>query len=279
LQQHLAFNTLRRPLFLEEAERLYKLAIDHEGGNAEASYNLGDLLYSQFTHDGNEAAIEAYLGALRTDKPVVRARAFRGLANAYCQRCQRHRKDQHASIEAGLRWARFANDFCKDSSPLSREDQASIKKAEAYAQQVWAEQPWLRPEESEKAFIKSVDLYKKAIDLNNNFTVAYNNVSYLYLKKAEKLLSMICQNEKELDEKRKVILSDLGEAEKWCRDAIETDKTFHLAYDNRGNIARALASLEEKASDKFQSGLLFAIEWYHRALSYQPSYMRSFLLS
>lgn len=275
LRQHLAWNTLRRPVFLEQAETYYRQAIEHEGGNAEASCNLGDLLYSQFTYDANEKCIKAYLGALRTEKPLVRARAFRGLANAYCQRRQRHRRGDDQTLEAALRWARFAEDLCGEGH-LAPEDQATIKKALAYAQQVHAEFGHLRVEARQAAFQKAVDLYREAIDLNEKFTVAYNNVSYLFLKRADETLRG-WQHNSHLDreERFESALRFLEEAEKWCADAIRTDRTFHMAYDNQGNIAAARARLQQDSAG-METQLGVAVECFHRALSYQPAYKEAY---
>jgi len=277
LRQHLAYNTLRRPVFLQQAETFYQLSIDHEGGNSEASCNLGDLLYSQFTFETNEKAIEAYLGALKTEKPLVRARAFRGLANAYCQRWQRHKRGDEGTVEAALRWARFAGDLCQESALLAPEDKATIKKAQAYAQQVWAEFGNLDLAARDIAFQKAVDLYREAIDLNERFTIAYNNVSYLFLKRAEETIDrwLACP-----DSKRDRILEQavhfIEEAEKWCRDAIKTERTFHMAYDNQGNIAVVRAKLLPDNILDAESNLGSAVECYHKALSYQPGYREAY---
>jgi tetratricopeptide (TPR) repeat protein len=266
LRQHLAYNRLRRSNFLEEAHKNYELAIQLEGGNADASCNLADLLYSQFTYEANEKSIQAYLDALKTDKPILRARAFRGLANAYCQRRQRHKRGDVAALESALRWARFASDVCGEGNgDISAQEKASIKKAEAYAQQVWSELGDLTNDERTVAFEKAVSLYKEAVRLNEAFTVAYNNLSYLYLKKAEEVLESHQHN-------GAAALTFLDEAEKWCVAAINSERTFHLAYDNRGNIAAARARVNGKEIADLES----AIECYHQALSYHPRYAAAY---
>lgn len=274
LNHHLAYNNFRRLSFLEEAEKYYKLAVDHEGGNSEASCNLADLLYNQFTYQANEQAIQAYLGALKTDKAALRARACRGLANAHCQRRQRHKRGGKAALEAALRWAEFASDICQEArDDLPPEEKASIKKAGAFAEQVWAELGASDPNEKELALKKAIALYTEATDLHKQFTVAYNNLSYLYLKQAE---TEVDQFEKDRTSKDKVLVrvTDLlQDAEKWSRSAIEKDRTFYMAYDNQGNIAATRARLK---GESLEECLDRAVKCYHRALSYQPSYNEAY---
>jgi tetratricopeptide (TPR) repeat protein len=268
LRQHLAYNRLRRTNFLEEAQKNYEQAIELEGGNADASCNLADLLYSQFTYEANEKAIQAYFDALKTDKPILRARAFRGLANAHCQRRQRHKRGDVAALESALRWARFASDVCGESNgDISAQEKASIKKAEAYAQQVWSELGDLTDDERRNAFERAVALYKEAVTLNEAFTVAYNNLSYLYLKKAEEIIHMPQGHNGFAS-----ALELLDEAEKWCVAAINSERTFHLAYDNRGNIAVVRARLNGQEIEDLGR----AIECYHQALSYHPRYTAAY---
>lgn len=173
-----------------------------------------------------------------------------------------------------MRWARFASELCREPSKLPPEEKASIRKAEAYAQQVWAELGDLTKEQREQALQKAVDLYKQAIDLNGKFTVAYNNLGYLYLKRAEKILEDM-QKDLSLrtDEKLRESSELIRQAEDWCNQAIQTEQTFHMAYDNKGNIAVAKARLD---SGSFESHLGSAVECYHEALSYHPSYKEAY---
>jgi hypothetical protein len=272
LRQHLDYNNLKKETSLKAAMDSYLLAIAHEGGNAASCCNLGDLLYYQFTYEANERAIEAYLSSLQTDKAVLRARAFRGLANAFCQKRQRHNRGGRGALEGAMRWAKFASALCNNKSALPREEQASIRKAEAYAKQVWAE--FGPPEERNSAFQEAVDLYRRAIDLNEHFTAAYNNVSHLYLKRAEKELTLSeTKTGAEREDLKGNAAGALEEAEKWCEDAIKSDCSFHMAYDNKGNISVAWARIEKKSA---QARLISAVECYHEALSYRPAYREAY---
>ena len=119
-----------------------------------------------------------------------------------------------------------------------------------------------------------MDLYEQAIELNQKFTVAYNNVSYLHLKRAERVLDD-CQMKSgaERGDLMGSATMHLEQAEKWCQEAIRTERTFHMAYDNKGNIAVNRARLELTSTE---SELRGAVECFHEALSYQPSYREAY---
>ena len=179
LQHHLFYYELnRREELGKKAQECYRKAIKEEGHNALASYNIAEILYSSYEYQKNEEAIREYQNALRTDVTVLRARAFRGLANAYCQKRQRHQRGGDDALRDAIRSAKFARESCDDR------DRASILKALAYATQVQSEREGLEPGKKDEYVEEAMKWYKAAITTNPNFTIAHNNLGYLYLERA-----------------------------------------------------------------------------------------------
>jgi tetratricopeptide (TPR) repeat protein len=270
LGHHLEYKNVSRSKAYENAVREYRLAIGHDGANALAACNLGDLLYAQYDYDTNELAIEAFKDALNTDNLGLRARAFRGLANAYCQKYQRHKKHERPIVDSAVRAARAAGQICGETTAhITNNEIASIKKAEAYAQQVYAEQRGIQPERRDFALEQAVQLYQQAIRKNDRFSAAFNNLSYLYLEKAKGLCVPLRAGTSPAGSSAEMLKSCLDEAEKNCVNAIQSDRTFYMAYDNRGNIAVVRSQVQR---DRAEELLNTAIESYHEALSYRPKY-------
>jgi tetratricopeptide (TPR) repeat protein len=258
LEHHMEFYRLGRPIDLEKAVESYSKAIDSEGGSPEASCNLADLLYSQLTADANEKAIEAYEAVLQTNDATLRARALCGLANAYCQQRQRHQQGGDFALIDALRCAQLANDLCNEG--LSKKNQAFVKKSWAYANQVYAELGHHQPDERRRLLDVAAELYRAAVELNAQFTPALNNLCYLFLESAKERISALRPDEAE---------PLLDKADAWCLKAIESRPTFHLPYDNRGNIFAYKARTKNGHSGELWAN---AITAYHNALSYKPQY-------
>jgi hypothetical protein len=266
LRHHLDHSTVSRSNALESAIREYRVAIQHDGSNALAACNLGDLLYAQYSFECNELAIEAFTNGLKTDHLTLRARAFRGLANAYCQKYQRYRRHEAAILDQAIHASHAAGRLCGSDASLTPDEVASIKKAQAYAQQVYAEQAGLADDRKRDALARADALYREAIQKHRRFPVAYNNLSYLCLERAKSLHAAASTANSECTPE---VLSLLSEANSHCAGAIDSDPTFYLAYDNRGNIARLRARVEGGVAPDL---LERAIDDYHEALSYRPTY-------
>ncbi|MGE3509482.1 MAG: hypothetical protein AB7N65_11420 [Vicinamibacterales bacterium] len=274
LAHHIDFANVSRSHSLEAALQHYRMAIEHDGSNALAACNLADLLYVQFTFESNELAIEGFTNALNTDNLGLRARAYRGLANALCQKYQRYRRRDRAVLDNAVWAARKANDLCTEVAMMLTDNEvASIKKAAAYAQQVSAEQPGLSASGREEKVAFAATLYREAIQRDGMFSAAYNNLAYLHLEKAKTLYrsepDYVQRNERITEQIRHC----LEDASNYCAGAIRTDRRLYVAYDNRGNIARLEAAiLTTRAEELLES----AIDSYREALSYHPTYSAAF---
>ncbi len=270
LQHHLFYYQLnRREELGKKAQECYRKAIEVEGHNALASYNIAEILYSSYEYQKNEEAIREYQNALRTDVTVLRARAFRGLANAYCQKRQSHLRGGDDALRDAIRSAKFASESCDE------QDRASILKALAYAIQVQSEREGLEPGERERYVKKAMKRYEEAIQTNPNFTIAHNNLGYLYLERAIRSMDGAkgnggTESAGTMDDPDE----DLDQAEACCKAAVNCDVTYPHAYDNLGNIWKARADL--RLGPKKQKALEQAEGYYHKALSYDPGYTSAF---
>lgn len=265
LRHHLDHTTVSRSTALEAAIREYRLAIQYDGSNALAACNLGDLLYAQYSYESNELAIDAFTFGLNTDNFGQRARAFRGLANAYSQKYQRYRCRDAAILDKAIQAAHGAGRLCDAGAGLTDKEVASIRKAQAYAHQVSAEQPGLNENGREEALDLAKKLYKEATHKSPTFPIPFNNLSYLCLERAKALHVAAKGNGERVSQ----VLELLSEAAEHCAGAINGDRTYYLAYDNRGNIARLRARVEAVTATNL---LRDAIQDYHEALSYRPTY-------
>jgi tetratricopeptide (TPR) repeat protein len=97
--------------------------------------------------------------------------------------------------------------------------------------------------------------------------VAFNNLGYLHLESAKALLGPL--PDRDGTAPASMVLQLLDQADQCCARAIQSDRTFYMAYDNRGNIARVRARV---ATDRAADLLDAAVESYHEALSYKPKY-------
>ena len=119
------------------AKAFYREAIGAEGGNPLASYALAELLYSEYEESPNKEAILSYQEALQSDAPELRSRAFRGLADAYCQTVHRHRRGGPESLEEAKRYAEFALEECQSQDNGKRSRSWFLEHA-----------PWAQPQGS-----------------------------------------------------------------------------------------------------------------------------------
>ena len=270
LQHHLFYYELnRREELGKKAQECYRNAIKEEGHNALASYNIAEILYSSYEYQKNEEAIREYQNALRTDVTVLRARAFRGLANAYCQRRQRHERGGDDALRDAIRSAKFARESCDER------DRASILKALAYATQVQSDRKGLEPAEKEEYVKEAMKWYEAAIETNPEFTIAHNNLGYLYLERAIRAMDGVKGNGgTPSDDVIEDPEQDLDQAEACCKAAVGCDVTYPHAYDNLGNISKARAGL--RRGSKKREAFEKAEGYYHKALSYDPGYTAAF---
>lgn len=274
LREHLAFNETQLDTYAKAARVAYEEAIEVEGHNAIASYHLAELLYAQYSKPDNERAIEEYYNALRSESPPLRARAFRGLANAYCQQVQRHQEGERLGLATASLYASFAGEECSEA------DIATIRKAQAYAAQVQAE---LVPRGDDRAeqqrrqfFDNAVRHYKEAIEARPQFTVAHNNLGHLYLKEAEREAGSLPVGSPNMDSstlaKRDSVLNYLELAESCCREAINSDNRYPHSWDNLGNVLLMQASLMDGDWARREELMREAEKAYFKALSYSPRY-------
>ncbi len=182
LNKHIEYMEKGELSFLEEAISYYEQTNKApDGNNPYASYQIARLLYYQYTPQDNEKCIEKFKCVLNTSNTTLRAHAYRGLANAYCQKNQRHKiKEPYLLLEA-IRFAEMAY----DATAKKNEKDEQIVKALAYTYQVLAENE-SDVARREKNLNEAKKKYKEAISLNNNFTIAYNNLGYIHLKEAER---------------------------------------------------------------------------------------------
>jgi tetratricopeptide (TPR) repeat protein len=269
LQDHLDYNNVKRTASFENAMAKYEDAIRRDGSNALAACNLADLLYVQYTDTWNEQAIERYTEALNTDNLALRARAFRGLANASCQKYQRYKHKERPIVDTAVRAAHAASLLCQERpAGIGDHDVASILKAEAYAHQVFAEEPNLTGPRRDQLLAQAAALYERAIAHNHRFAIAHNNLGYLHLENAKALFKSARGNGQSGDTIA-AILDRLDQADMCCDRAVQSDRTFYMSYDNRGNVARLRARVEaERAAEQLDA----AVDSYHEALSYKPKY-------
>ncbi len=110
---------------------------------------------------------------------------------------------------------------------------------------------------------------------NPNFTIAHNNLGYLYFERAIRSMDGVKDDGgsasggaiHDPDQ-------DLALAEDCCQAAVDCDVTYPHAYDNLGNIWRARAGLRD--GTKKQEAFEKAEGYYHKALSYDPGYTSAF---
>ncbi len=191
------------------------------------------------------------------------------MANAYCQRRQRHQRGGDDALRDAIRSAKFARESCDDR------DRASILKALAYATQVQSEREGLEPGEKEEYVKEAMKWYEAAIETNPKFTIAHNNLGYLYLERAIRAMDGVKGNggtasDDVIDDPDQ----DLDHAEACCKAAVGCDVTYPHAYDNLGNIWKARAGL--RLGSEKQEAFEKAEGYYHKALSYDPGYTAAF---
>jgi|GEM_PF-4919072 len=247
LGKHLEYDTLKDEIGAEEAIKLYEQAIAADNGkNAMASYNIATIRYSRYKHDDNEAAIRDFLDALHTSSSVLRAQAYSGLANALCQKFQRHKRGDESTLTGAIRYGEYAYEIDEAKGI------AAIVKALAYVWQVVNEAEMDKSNNGERtarsieAFDNAECFYAEAIKLNKEYTIAHNNLGYLYFYMAKK--------EKE---KREMLLR---KAEQCYLQAIKFEPTYFDAYDNLGQIY-----MQRKHYNK-------SMKYYYTALDYKPGY-------
>jgi tetratricopeptide (TPR) repeat protein len=277
LREHLAFNELHgREEFGLAARKHYEKSIESEGQNPLASYAIAQILYSSYDYERNERAIQEYQRALQSDIRTLRAKAFRGLADAYCQRKHRHNKGEADVLDAAMRWATFAQELCDTTDDPT--DEASIKKALAFATQIQAAAPSMNDNQREALINQAMELYEAALRCDPAFTVAYNNLGFLYLERAANRMARLTGSYKSHSDERipataesifKSASEDLTRAEGFCSKATECDPTYHHAYDNLGNVWFQRSLLP---AAKVDEALRAAEDCYYKATAYHPTY-------
>lgn len=285
LDRHLRWETRREPEEAAAAVDEYDRVLEQDEGNAAALFNKAVVLYTQYEPGANEGAIAAFTKAVncKSADVALRAQAFGGLANAFCQERQRHGKRNDDILVSALHNAQraYETEFGADApivigrfvarvrslgSPIHRwfvpaRGRASVVKALAYANQVQAEKSAKsgRHEQEQQAYQeRAIELYVEATRLNRQFTVAYNNLGYLFLKRAEKATDA------------RAAKADLRNARRYIEKAIRSDPSYQHAYDNLGNINVEYAKRAQ--ARRALKHLLRAVRYFRLALSQKPTY-------
>lgn len=308
LREHLSYNELHgRTECRVRAKAFYREAIGAEGGNPLASYALAELLYSEYEESPNKEAILSYQEALQSDAPELRSRAFRGLADAYCQTVHRHRRGGPESLEEAKRYAEFALEECQsqdngkrsrswflehapwaqitkqDFSSEATRHEATVRKALAFAIQMTAvklktgqkdESDADESQFDEARIEKAMETYKGALGLDDAFVTAYNNLAYLYLERAKrsKDRSHKATDSKIAIQRLEAAQADLESAKEYCAKAIETDRTYAFAYDNLGNVWFELACLNFEDPARAVADFQEAEDSFRKATAFKSDY-------
>ncbi len=285
LDCHLRWETRRDPQEAKAAVKEYDLVLKQDQGNAASLFNKAVILYTQYERKANKKAISAFQKAVncKSADVTLRAQALGGLANAFCQERQRYDDKSDDILVRALQYAQraYETEFGADApivigrfvarirslaSPIHRwfvpaRGRASVVKALAYANQVQAENSTktARNEQEQQAYQeRAIELYAEATRLNRKFTVAYNNLGYLFLKRAEKATEA------------RVAKADLRSAKRYIEKAIRSDPSYQHAYDNLGNIYVEYAKLAQ--THQALKHLRRAITYFQLALSQKPTY-------
>ena len=285
LDCHLHWETGREPEHASAAINKYDLVLEEDEENAASLFNKAVILYTQYEPKANSDAILVFKAAVdcQSADVALRAQAFGGLANAFCQKRQRHKQGNDKTLldalhcaqrayetefgaEAPVVVGRFVARLRSLGSRIHRwfapaRARASIVKALAYANQVQAEnRKDLADKEQERLAYenRAIELYVEATRLNRQFTVAYNNVGYLYLKRAEQATDAAAAK------------SDLRDARRYIEKAIRCDPSYQHAYDNLGNLYVQYARHRHARGALKQ--LRRSIQYYRLALSQKPKY-------
>ena len=284
LKRHLKWEVTTLPKDAEAAIAEYDTVLKEDPKNAPSLFNKAVILYTQYDPDKNQDAIDAFNAAVSCSSDVaLRAQAFGGLANALCQKRQRHKQGDDTTLKEALRYAQrgYETAFGSDA-PLVRgllmarvrailyrvhrwfapaRARAAIVKALAYATQVQAENRLDLEDDHRKRLEyedRAIAFYEEATQLNRKFTVAYSNLGYMYLERAKGAT------------KARAAFADLRRAKRYCTKAIRSDPSYHFAYDNLGNIQAQYA--KHTTAQKALTRLRRALCYYQLALSQQPSY-------
>ena len=216
------------------------------GNNPYANYQIARLLYYQYNPLDNETCIEKFKNVLNTSNTTLRAHAYRGLANAYCQKNQRHNVKEPYLLQEAIRFAEMAYGATAKKS----EKDEQIVKALAYTYQVLAENEQDN-EKREKNLNEAKLKYKEAISINHNFTIAYNNLGYIHLKEAER------------NEGGEHSKTDIDLAIKYFQKAVKSNPTYPHAYDNLGNAHQFINDWNK------------AEEFYLLSIDYKSDYLEA----
>lgn len=285
LDRHLQWETGREPDQAIAAIDKYERVLKKDKENAASLFNKAVILYTQYEPKANNDAISVFEAAVdcQSADVALRAQAFGGIANAFCQKRQRHKQGNDETLVEALHWAQRAYDteFGTDAPVVvghfvarirslgshvgqwfaPARARASVVKALAYANQVQAENraDLANNEQGRLAYEnRAIELYVEATKLNRQFTVAFNNLGYLYLKRAEQATEAVAA------------YADLRTARRYLKKAIRSDPSYQHAYDNLGNVEVQYAR-HTRAKGALKR-LRRSIRYYRLALSQKPNY-------
>ena len=285
LERHLTWETGRARDQANAAIDQYDQVLEEDPSNAASLFNKAVILYTQYEPKANRAAISAFQAAVKCQSADValRAQAFGGLANAFCQERQRHKQGNDDTLVQALHCAQraYETEFGAEAPVVigkfvarirslgarihrrfaPARARASVVKALAYANQVQAEnRADLADNERERLAYenRAIELYVEATRLNREFTVAYNNLGYLYLNRAAKTTDSAAA------------YADLRSARRYIKKSIRSDPSYQHAYDNLGNVEVVYA--RHTHSRRAIKRLRRSIRYYRLALSQKPTY-------
>jgi tetratricopeptide (TPR) repeat protein len=199
------------------------------------------IKYNKYEEKENTEAITLFKKALNSSDLQLQVRARTGLCNAIVQEFHRFNiKDKNLLEDA----VRHGEEACRLSIKL---DSAHKCLGFAYHQYSEAlEKKFPHGNEGNQFRSKAIMHYKKAIKLNSQHYVAYNNLGNLYLEWSKH------------DSKQQNVL--LKKAIREFKRSLGINPRYHHAYDNLGNCFVLLGRYEE------------AKEAYLNALLYHPNY-------
>jgi len=244
LKHYLSFIELNRDKDYVDAIEAYTLALDEEKNNAAVHYNLGVLYYFKYSTAENTKAIEHFQKALSSSEIQLKVRAHCGLSNALGQKYHRFNSQDKNDLLLAVKHGQISVNLNPELD--------SSRKALGFVYHQLSEQLLKENNlpESDLYRAKAIENYEKAIALNREHYMAYNNLGNLKLE--------FSKTKQVSDPKKKEMLK---EAISYFESALEVIPTYHFAYDNLGNAYYELKDYEN-ARENFINALLYKPDYF-----------------
>jgi tetratricopeptide (TPR) repeat protein len=244
LKHYLSFIELNRDSDYDKAIEFYNFALSEEKNNPAVHYNLGVLYYFKYATTDNEKAINHFQKALNSSEIQLKARAHCGLSNALGQKYHRFNSQDKNDLLLAVKHGQISVNLNPELD--------SSRKALGFVYHQLSEHLLKENNltESEVYREKAIENYQKAIALNREHYMAYNNLGNLKLE--------FSKTSQVSEAKKKELLK---EAISYFESALEVLPTYHFAYDNLGNAYYELKDYEN-ARENFINALIYKPDYF-----------------